>query len=177
MASFYSCRWTYILKYFSHLVTLVLDPITEKHFGWPRQLTKLHLSYNVGYWSAQSSIFKSFTGFFFYQFPLLVKCEGFQSSPDNQHEFNYGPFTLVRIPQWTVALCHRDRKISITALTQSTAESTDCCSKLYEPLLNQWITTEQFLNSFTSILMFPKKIVLIQIFFSHRPCQQRRESR
>ena len=51
-ASFHSCRWTYILKYFSHLVTLVLDPITEKHFGWPRQLTKLHLSSNVGYWSA-----------------------------------------------------------------------------------------------------------------------------
>ena len=40
-----------------------------------------------------------------------------------------GSFTVVRIPQWTVAFLQRDRKFSISELTQSTAENADCCSK------------------------------------------------
>ena len=35
--------------------------------------------------------------------------------------------TLVWIPQWTVVFPPRERKFSISALTQSTAESGDCC--------------------------------------------------
>ena len=37
-----------------------------------------------------------------------------------------GSFTQVHIPQWTVAFPLRDRKFSISVLTQSTAESADC---------------------------------------------------
>ena len=40
-----------------------------------------------------------------------------------------GSFTLVRIPQWTVALRRRDRKIPISVLTQSTAESANRCGE------------------------------------------------
>ena len=35
----------------------------------------------------------------------------------------------MQIPQWTVAFLQRDWKFSISALTQSTAESTDPCGK------------------------------------------------
>ena len=40
-----------------------------------------------------------------------------------------GTSKQVQILHWTVALCRRDRKIPISALTQSTAETTDCCSE------------------------------------------------
>ena len=40
-----------------------------------------------------------------------------------------GLFTLVRILQWTVVFLKRDRKFSISALRQSTAENADCCSE------------------------------------------------
>ena len=36
-----------------------------------------------------------------------------------------GSFTLVRIPQWTVAFLQRDRKFYISALKQSTEEFAD----------------------------------------------------
>ena len=43
-------------------------------------------------------------------------------------------FTLVRIPQWTVVFPQRERKFSISALTQSTVESTDRYCKCEWPL-------------------------------------------
>ena len=51
-----------------------------------------------------------------------------------------GSFILVRGPQWTVVLPQRDRKFSISALMQSTAESSDCCERaltLYKGFLER----------------------------------------
>lgn len=51
-----------------------------------------------------------------------------------------GSFILVRGPQWTVVLPQRYRKFSISALMQSTAESSDCCERaltLYKGFLER----------------------------------------
>ena len=45
-----------------------------------------------------------------------------------------GLFTLVWIPRWTVAFPQRDRKFSIYALTQSTAEMQTAVSSVNQPL-------------------------------------------
>ena len=49
----------------------------------------------------------------------------------------------MRIPQWSVAFLQRDRKFSISALTQSTAESVDNCGKC------EWA-----LNTFASLTSY-----------------------
>ena len=52
-----------------------------------------------------------------------------------------GSFTLVQIPQWTVTFLQRDRKIPISGLTQSTAESADHCVQCEFSLKRkEWIT-------------------------------------
>ena len=49
------------------------------------------------------------------------------TSPHDECYLSRGSFTLVRIPQWTVAFVLTDRNCSIAVLTQSTAENADCC--------------------------------------------------
>ena len=48
-------------------------------------------------------------------------------------EKSNGSFTLEWIPQWTVAFQQRDRKFSISALMQSTAEKQTAAVSVNEP--------------------------------------------
>ena len=54
-----------------------------------------------------------------------------------------GSFTLARIQQWTVAFPQRERKFSISVLTQSTVESADCCDECEEALKDAKYTANE----------------------------------
>ena len=107
-----------------------------------------------------------------------------------------GSFTLVQIPQKTIALTQRDRKFSISVLMQSSVENADRCGKC-ESALNHltclgfslmvskvfrvvWFKLsrlESGLNSMVSLeINFPLKKVSVQYKTVYSPFKQKGHS-
>ena len=66
-----------------------------------------------------------------------------------------GSLTLVQIPQWTVALPQRYRKFSISVLTHSTAENTDCYGECESALT--FVRMTLFRSGFRALPTIPRR--------------------